>query len=140
MYLIEKLSYLYGEEKAGHLGGALLNRCLLEEPVDMEGKIFYQSNTGLVEVELMKLQEDNSLVKALSYLFATETLNSTRTTRKSAEKYSQELAEQAGRLGIHIPDINEICGSTDMNECIIEIMKYAADFYMDNCPQSDNTD
>ncbi len=138
--LTKKYTPLYGEEKAGQLGSALLNRCLLEEPVDMAGKIFYQSHTDLIESELVKLQEDDSLGKALSYLFATETLYNVRAAQKSAKKHSQELTEQADRLGIHIPDIKEICRSSDMNECVIEIIKYAADFYMDNCRQSDNTD
>lgn len=136
--LYQKYIPVYGEEKAMHLSAAVLSRCMLEEPTDMEGKIFYDNHTGLIEDELQKLSEDPVLVEAFSYLYTAESLYGTPGTKKSSSKHSKELVEQAARAGIHVPEVNEICGSADMNECVIEIMKYAAEFYMENHPEPDN--
>jgi hypothetical protein len=130
--LSSKYTPLYGEEKAVHLSKAVLNRCLLVEPGAMDDKIFYQNHIDLIEYELLRLAEDESIAKGLSYLYTAETLYSTPLTKKYASKYAQELSEQAARLSIHIPNKNEICGSTDMNECVIEIMKFAAVYYNDS--------
>jgi len=138
--LSQKYVPLYGEEKALHLSTVVLNRCLLEDPVGMDGKIFYQNHTKLIEDELMKLSEDTDLAKALSYLYAAEILYGTPGAKRSSSRRSEELAGQAARLGIHIPGIKEICGSADMNECVIEIMKYSAEFYMNSIHETDNTD
>jgi len=138
--LCHKYIPLYGEEKAGHLSSAIVNSCMLEEPGDMESKIFYQNHTELINDELLKLPEDDTIAEALSYLFAAETLYTHPASKISSSKHSQELAEQAAKINIQIPPINQICGSADINECVIEIMKFAAAFYLDSNEESDITD
>ena len=138
--LSQKYTSFYGEEKAFHLSIATLNRCLLEEPSDMESKIFNQNHSELIEYELKKLSQDDSVSKAVSYLFAAEIMCRKAGTAKSSTKQLHELAEQAAKLKIKIPDKKDICGNSDLNDCVIELMKFATAFYKDGLITRNNTD
>ena len=138
--LTQKYTSFYGEEKALHLSIATLNECLLKEPSDMESKIFIQNHSELIEYELRKLSHDDSVSIALSYLFATEILCRKTGTAKSSVKHLHELTDQAAKLNIKIPEIEDICGSSDLNDCVLEIMKFAGAFYKESHRQGNITD
>ncbi len=119
----------YGKQNGEFLSAAILNKILLEEPGHDEGKQFRENNNVLIEEELLKIPDDEVIVNALSYLYAAQTLYLVYLTKEPFSKRAQELGEQATRLSIYIPNTYDICGSDNVQECVLEIMKYSSKFF-----------
>jgi hypothetical protein len=118
----------YGKQNGEYLSAAILNKILLEEPGNDEGKLFSENNALLIEKELQTISEDKIIADAFSYLFAAQTLYLVYLTKEPFSKRAQELGEQATKLSIYIPNTYDICGSDNVQECVLEIMKYASKF------------
>lgn len=119
----------YGKQNGEFLSAAILNKILLEEPGNDEGKQYRENNNVLIEEELRKIPDDTIIADALSYLYAAQTLYLVYLTKEPFSKRAQELGEQATRLSVYIPDTYDICGSDNVQKCVLEIMKYASKFF-----------
>jgi hypothetical protein len=126
--LSKKYISAYGKQKADLLSAAILNEALLEEPSNTEGDAFRKNNVLLIEDELKKISTDTIVSQAFSYLYATQTLYLVFITKEPFPKRARELGEQATLLSIYIPNTFDICGSDNVQECVIEIMNYATKF------------
>ncbi len=119
---------IYGKQKGEFLSAALLNNVLLKKPGNKDGEHFYLNNVVLIEEELKKLSSDTVIAEALSYLYAAQTLYLVFITKDPFSKGAQEFGEQATNLSIYIPNTYDICGSDNVQECVLEIMKYSSKF------------
>lgn len=119
---------VFGEEEAKFWAVAVLNTIILEEPGNEQARIFYERNKEKILQDAFNISEDKELSIAVSYLYAAQTIYLAVVTKNPFSHKSQELGEQATRLGIYIPNTFDICGSNDPIECINSIGIFAKDF------------
>jgi hypothetical protein len=84
---------------------------------------------GLVTKEAMKLHDNEVLAEACSYLYAAQTIYLAYLSHNPLSDRAIELGNRATELSMHIPNTYDLCGSNDINQCVIAIAKYAADFF-----------
>jgi hypothetical protein len=119
---------VYGKQNGEFLSAAILNEALLESPGNHDGELYRNENASLIERESLQLASDPEIASALSYLYAAQTIYLVFVTKEPLSKRAQELGEQATRLSISIPNTYDICGSSDVRECILAIREYATKF------------
>jgi len=123
---------IYGKQDGEFLSAAILNNVLLEKPGNINSENFYRNNVELIEEKLQELSSNRIIAEALSYLYAAQTLYLVFITKNPYSKQAQELGEQANKLSIYIPNTYDICGSDNIHECVLEIMRYASRFFDEN--------
>lgn len=107
------------------LAGAVMAEATLEPSALPEVGTFAQTHASLVREEALKLCENASVVDALSYFYAAETLRLAMVTRNPMSDEAMTLGERATELGIYIPNTYDICGSGDAGECVRAIAQFA---------------
>ncbi len=130
--LSKKYIPVYGKQNGEFLSVAILNEALIENPTNEEAENYCRNNKLLINEEVLQLSFDPVISEAFSYLYAAQTLLLVFLTREPFSKRSQELGEQASRLGIYIPNTFDICGSDNAQECIFAIMEYSTKYLKKN--------
>jgi hypothetical protein len=132
-YLLKKkYAPVYGEKMAKFWAAAVLNTILLQPPSNNEAQDFYRKNQEKILQDAVNINKDEELATATSYLYAAKTISLAATTKNIYSERSQELGQQATRLGIYIPNTYDICGTDNMGDCIKSIDSFAKAFLNKN--------
>jgi len=92
--LFKKYFEDYGKQNGEYLSAAIINKILLEEPGNDEGKQFSENNIILIEEELQKISEDKIIADALSYLYAAHTLYLVYLTKNLSQNVRKNLVSK----------------------------------------------
>ncbi len=126
-YLMKKkYAPVYGREAAKFWAAAVLNTIVLDSFANKEGWAFYKRNKEKILQDALTIKTDKELAIAVSYLYAALTIFPAATTNNT----SQELSQQAMRLGIYIPNIYDICRSDNISDCIVIINNFSKTFLL----------
>ena len=114
------------------LAGAVLSEVVMEPPTSAEIATFSRAHSTLVRTELLRLSQNAGVLglrhnagvaDALSYLYAAKTIQLALIGSPQSE--AARLLRHAIELGIYIPNMYDICGSADANQCLIAIGEFA---------------
>jgi hypothetical protein len=115
----------YGDTGSKFLAVAVFNEAMRESPQNKEAEQYLNRNRILITKEALTLAQDNEAAEALSYLYAAHILYNVYLTQSPDSEPSRLLAERAGQLGLYVPNTYDICGTDDVNACVVAIAEYA---------------
>jgi hypothetical protein len=127
-----RLAFAYSQSlpkrDAELLSGAVLSFALMERPMTQDAAAFMSDKRERVKAESHRLAGDPEIAKALSYLYAAQSMRITFDTKNPLAMRIIDLGNQASLLAITIPSTVEICGTEDNTQCIIAISRFASAF------------
>jgi hypothetical protein len=139
--LNRKLAPKFGPDTANALAVAVVSVMILEPPKDDSLAAFHERHRKEIEAEASEVRKHEELSGpsgCASYLYSAEILYSAMVKvcrlhgAARTEKSTRALEEQANKLGIVVPTVQEICGSNDRARCIEAIHSFAKAFYYTN--------
>jgi hypothetical protein len=139
--LNRKLAPKFGSDTANALAVAVVSVMILEPPKEDSLAAFQERHRKEIEAEASELHSFEELSGpsgCASYLYSAEILHSAMVKvcrlhgAAQTEKSTRALEEQAAKLGIVVPTVQEICGSNDRAMCIEAINSFAKAFYYTN--------
>lgn len=116
------------EQDCNLLCAAIVNQLAGHSPANKDGEQFLARNRDAVEQGALELQHDEVLAKAVSYLYAAMIVRFSIETAQPVSSQAADILELANRLGFYIPNTFDICGSDNVEDCIVAIDKYAREF------------
>jgi hypothetical protein len=116
------------EQDCNLLCAAIVNKILGQSPTNKDGEQFLAGNRDAVEQAALELQHDELLATTVSYLYAAIIVRLSIETAQPGFTQSAEIQELANRFGFYIPNTFDICGSNNVEDCIVAIDKYAREF------------
>lgn len=126
-HLCRRFSAGRSEQDCSLLCAAIVNQIAGHKLTNKEAEEFLASNRDTVEQSAFDLRFDKALAGAISYLYAAMIIRLSIETGQFSSR-SADIVEIADRLGFHIPNTFDICGSNNVEDCILAIDKYARDF------------
>jgi hypothetical protein len=126
--LRKKYSPGRSEQDCNLLCAAIANEIAGHSPANKDGEQFLAANRATVGQAALELQHHELLAKAVSYLYTAMIVRFSIETAQPVSSQSAEILELADRFGFYIPNTFDICGSTNVEDCIVAIDKYACEF------------
>jgi hypothetical protein len=126
--LRKRYSFGRSEQDCNLLCAAIVNLLAAHSPANRDGEQFLARNRDAVEHAALELPHDDVLAKAISYLYAAMIVRFSIETAQPVSSQAAEILEFANRLGFYIPNTIDICGSNNVEDCVLAIDKYAREF------------